>query len=377
MKLIFFIVCIAVILQSGHAEVAEQNLRRGNLSPEVTSSNVPSTTATDAEVMNVASIKNFVELPSLPLESTVPSTGASIQQPTTIARMTPINSVNPTKEKIAAMEEAHDIRVQACANSKTMVKSSNTAKLIPQPTLIPIFAYASSTTTASSWWGTTGTDQYNIMSGMETFMNDLFPPLAPTDFFYPLQQYFETYSSGMQGGLSSTALMWTLSAGTKTISQATLESNLRAWAAGNNIPADVGQNIYVFFMPPNFVVTMTGGDKSCIVWCGYHGVAATNGGTLRYMVLPYMANSGCSTGCSFGVITDTLTSYRTTFSHELAEAMTDPDLSTGYRFPSSSSASFSGYEIGDVCNTQSKNIVANGVTYTVQKEWSNSACACV
>ena len=378
MKLTIVVVSIAVILQSGCAEVAEQNLRRGNLSPELTS-NAPSTTATD-----VTKSTNNIELPFIPPENAVPSTGSSIKQPnaaTGIARISPITSVNPTLEEVAAIKEAHDVRVQACTASQTMVKSSNTAKLIPQPTLIPIFAYASSTTTALSWWTTTNSPQSSYMSGILNFINNLYPPLAPNSFFYPLQQYFQTYSSGLQGGLYSTSggnmnYGWTMPAGTTTMTQSTIEYNLRAWA-GNGLPADVGQNIYVFFMPPNLVVTMTyQGWQSCSKWCGYHAVASTNGGTLRYMVLPYMASGGCNNYCVvFGGANPTdvvLTSYRTYFTHELSEAMTDPDINinSGYTFPS-------GDEIGDVCLFQSKSIVANGVTYTVQKEWSNSACACI
>jgi hypothetical protein len=35
-------------------------------------------------------------------------------------------------------------------------------------------------------------------------------------------------------------------------------------------------------------------------------------------------------------------------------------------------------EIGDICNAQQGSIVGgNGVTYTVQKEWSNAKGACI
>jgi hypothetical protein len=65
-------------------------------------------------------------------------------------------------------------------------------------------------------------------------------------------------------------------------------------------------------------------------------------------------------------------------SHELIETVTDPfvGLATTYASPLAWYNKTYG-EIGDICNAQQGTITAGGVTYTVQKEWSNSKNACI
>ena len=60
--------------------------------------------------------------------------------------------------------------------------------------------------------------------------------------------------------------------------------------------------------------------------------------------------------------------------HEFIEAITDPEVG----FAQSDGPPLGWYdpnngEIGDICNAQHGTITVNGVTYTVQREWSNSA----
>jgi hypothetical protein len=95
---------------------------------------------------------------------------------------------------------------------------------------------------------------------------------------------------------------------------------------------------------------------------------------------PYVAGvggGGCYYGCHYG---DINYNYANVFSHELAETMTDPDLSN-WRAPGAG-----GNEVGDNCNAQwvfqtvpspPGNCAGTTATYLFQKEWSNSACACV
>ena len=94
-------------------------------------------------------------------------------------------------------------------------------------------------------------------------------------------------------------------------------------------------------------------------------------------VVPGVGGGGCYAGCHFS---NTNYNYANVFAHELAETMTDPDLSN-WRAPAAG-----GGEVGDVCNAQwvfqtvpspPGNCAGTTATYMFQKEWSNSACACV
>ncbi|KAJ3329150.1 hypothetical protein HDU76_008522 [Blyttiomyces sp. JEL0837] len=87
----------------------------------------------------------------------------------------------------------------------------------------------------------------------------------------------------------------------------------------------------------------------------------------------------CAGGC--GSAATTFQNLCSVSSHEIVEATTDPAIGvvTGSTVaaPAAWYNSASG-EIGDLCNAQQGTVVGgDGVTYTVQKEWSNKAAACV
>src|SRR5256885_13075037 len=94
-------------------------------------------------------------------------------------------------------------------------------------------------------------------------------------------------------------------------------------------------------------------------------------------VLPDMSSSsGCATGCGTSTTFNNQTSVA---SHEMIEAVTDAEvgLAAVVGPPLAWYNSASG-EIGDICNAQQGTIVGtDGVTYTVQKEFSNVANDCI
>ncbi|KAI9354127.1 hypothetical protein DFJ73DRAFT_923788 [Zopfochytrium polystomum] len=120
---------------------------------------------------------------------------------------------------------------------------------------------------------------------------------------------------------------------------------------------------------------------SCVYFCAYHGtidISDIYSGTkyLFYGVMPDQGGS-CAGGC--GSASTTFQNLCSVSSHELVEATTDPavGVATTYAAPLAWYNQANG-EIGDICNAQQGTTVGgNGVTYTVQKEWSNSASACV
>ena len=107
-------------------------------------------------------------------------------------------------------------------------------------------------------------------------------------------------------------------------------------------------------------------------FCAYHDHFDSGGHNIRYSYLSNASfnTAGCTEGISTGV-NGQLASDREVvlMSHELLEAITDPELNTWV----DDSAS----EIGDKCNQIAATVAMNGNSYNVQQQWSNASAACV
>src|SRR5947209_4223698 len=170
-----------------------------------------------------------------------------------------------------------------------------------------------------------------------------------------------------------------------TIDDTNIQSELLAQINAGLLPSplvDAAGNVnilYMIYFPPGKTITQ-GGSSSCVGggFCAYHGTTSStlNSKHLLYGVLPDMqAGSGCSTGCGSSTV---FNNYTSVTSHELTEAITDADVGIATTF----AAPLAWYdmtngEIGDICNGQQGSYVANGTTYTIQLEFSNSASNCV
>jgi hypothetical protein len=170
-----------------------------------------------------------------------------------------------------------------------------------------------------------------------------------------------------------------------TISDSQIQSELLAQINGGHLPGPTNDSLgnpntlYMIFFPPGKTITQ-GGSSSCVAggFCAYHGTTSTtlNSKHVLYGVMPDMqAGSGCSTGCGSSTV---FNNYTSVTSHELVEAMTDADvgIATTFAAPLAWYDQTNG-EIGDICNGQQGSYVANGTTYTIQLEFSNSANNCV
>ncbi|ORY31347.1 hypothetical protein BCR33DRAFT_840559 [Rhizoclosmatium globosum] len=137
---------------------------------------------------------------------------------------------------------------------------------------------------------------------------------------------------------------------------------------------------YPIHFAPGISITQ-GGGASCAVFCAYHGtidISSLNVGTkyLFYGVIPDQGGS-CAGGC--GSNPSQINNMFSVASHELAEAVTDAavGVSTTIGAPLAWYDQTNG-ENGDICNAQQGTTVgADGVTYVVQKTWSNADNACV
>ena len=164
----------------------------------------------------------------------------------------------------------------------------------------------------------------------------------------------------------------------KTWTDAQIEKELAAQLKAGKLPAADLDTVYMIHFPPGVRVIM-GGGGSCESggFCGYHSAFKRGGTRIAYAVLPDMGpGSGCDTGCGAGASTfDLVTSVA---SHELVEAVTDPEVGLAHGLAAPLAwYDAKGGEIGDICNGKSGKLKTRGAAYTVQKQWSNAARACV
>jgi hypothetical protein len=136
------------------------------------------------------------------------------------------------------------------------------------------------------------------------------------------------------------------------------------------------RTLYVVHLPAGRTVTL-GHGTSCKSFCAYHGSFPWRDRHLYYMVMPDMsAGSGCERACGGDTPFRNATSVA---SHELAEAITDPDVgsASGLGPPLAWYDPANG-EIADICGGQTGMVQGvDGAAYLVQKLWSNSDGACV
>jgi hypothetical protein len=161
------------------------------------------------------------------------------------------------------------------------------------------------------------------------------------------------------------------------ISDAQLQNELAAQIMAGNLPAPLtdaaghSNAAYMINFPSGKAITL-GTLQSCSPggFCGYHESFVLNGKGIYYGVLPDMqAPSPCNTSC--GADASTFNNQTAVASHELAEVITDPQYPTAWIDSSNG-------EIGDICQPQHGTIVGgDGVTYVVQKEFSNVANDCI
>jgi len=137
------------------------------------------------------------------------------------------------------------------------------------------------------------------------------------------------------------------------------DSKVRSYLAGlfsnGTLVAD-SHTIFGVYFPSGMRITMQGGS-SCSSFCGYHGNFNYNGQDIKYAVFPYNDCRGCS--LSGKNVADMLTIVS---SHEIREAVTDPDLNAWY--------DAAGYEADDKCAWHNLYQTANG-GFWVQPEYSN------
>jgi hypothetical protein len=157
-------------------------------------------------------------------------------------------------------------------------------------------------------------------------------------------------------GVTDTAL-GAVTSGSTTLTDAQIESYLQTaidgGTAGTQSPNS--NTLYVVFVEPNVVVDIGNGQNSTNAFLAYHtSFTDTNTGKLiRYAVVPFHGTAG---NAQEPWLTSAFDSMTEAASHEIAEAVTDPDGTTYF--------DRSGNEVGDIVNGST--VYLNG--YAVQRE---------
>ena len=129
--------------------------------------------------------------------------------------------------------------------------------------------------------------------------------------------------------------------------------------------------LFMIHFPAGVTISLQG-SVSCQQFCAYHSSFTHGGGNVYYGIIPDFSG-GCA---SCGGEPDQFDNTTVVSSHEVAEAMTDPNI--GVANQTQDEHQLGWYddqysEIGDMCQGQS--FTLDG--YRVTKLWSNQASACV
>jgi len=163
---------------------------------------------------------------------------------------------------------------------------------------------------------------------------------------------------------------------TTRVTDAAIQTELNRLFSAGSLPAPSANTYFPVHFPSGVTITAPDGSRSCVQFCAYHGTYTRNGVNVNYGVIPDQGG-GCAGGC--GNNAQRVNNMDSVASHELIEAVTDPavGLATVFGPPLAWYDETNG-EIGDICNgQQGTTLGGDGVTYTIQLEFSNAASNCV
>jgi hypothetical protein len=231
------------------------------------------------------------------------------------------------------------------------------------------------------FWGPSSSFPSNYVSGMQSFLSglqagDYSPDHTATSVGNPLsvvQQYYDhsgpggtkrfiplaiqnagtimdtnAYPSGTANGMECTDTYNTYNP-TTCLTASDLENELTSYIAAHHSPTGINVE-YFIMLPPGVGTCDDNTSTSCAMaqYCAWH-TATTTGSTATTLAnMPYLAGTPCDAVAQFGISlnNDGTDSVAATFSHELAETMTDPLLNAWQ------GSGGGGDEIGDKCAYQ-------------------------
>ena len=170
-----------------------------------------------------------------------------------------------------------------------------------------------------------------------------------------------------------------------TVSEADIKTALVQQISAGALPAPGPETLYLFHFPPGLQLK-DGSSLSCQAYCAYHDSFTSGGKTLLIGVIPSHEPPSACSGC--GEL-DWFSNLNGSVSHEVVEAITDPDVGgLGHRAcgpawcdPGAGDDLSVHAEIGDICESGPVTEVpfsdAQHHLFVVQREWSNQHHACI
>ena len=211
-----------------------------------------------------------------------------------------------------------------------------------------------------AWW------QRTPQSGLIQSLNDFFDFILTSSLMDLLGEYSvagQQIGHGRRVGtntITSTEPGTAQQGGGRIVTDSEIQAALQGWIQNSTIVQPGSNTLFFVYLPAN-VISQLDGSSSCAPggYCGYHWAVNSR---IFYCVVPYLPCNGCNSGQNQPL--DSLTEVS---SHELCEAVTDPDPFTGWNDDNLQAG-----EIGDICNFQAARLGG----YNVQTQWSNAAHAC-
>ena len=200
------------------------------------------------------------------------------------------------------------------------------------------------------------------------YLNRYFSDITNSSYLDLLSQYGTYQQSIGRGQFTGADFDPSNPPGGNVVTDDQIQQMIESQMAGGALPAASANQLIVVFTAPNVVVSMGGQTSAAIPgFYGYHGsFTSALGQQIRYAVVANPTGNDKVPGLSAA---DQLTLIA---SHELAEAITDPDGNAW--FDGNRYSPTYGEEIGDLCNDAADTVYLG--SYAVQCEWSNAAGGC-
>ena len=214
--------------------------------------------------------------------------------------------------------------------------------------------------------------QWGASSTYASQLESFYAGIVQSPYMDWLREYDEPGNSIVRGSVLGTFVDATPPSKTTVDEVADIQPELKKLVAAGTVPAPDADTLYMIHFAPGIVITQAG-DPSCSsssqnAWCAFHGNVTDGSSMLRYAVIPDMSPNSCAQGCNLGSSSDPFVAAAISASHEMIEAVTDPDDSSGWYDNNCD-------ELADMCEDDQTAGSAGG--YPVQLIWSKKQSACV
>jgi hypothetical protein len=226
----------------------------------------------------------------------------------------------------------------------------------------------------------------NVNSAVKSGVGPFYAAVTNNVYMDWLSEY-DTPTQNIGRGSFAGAVTITPHNSATNLADADIEAELIAQIYAGALAWPDSNTSYMVHFPPGIRITDPTGAVSCNQFCAYHNSGSIPGRcrtrwdcskipcvpittcdppiSFAYSVLPDLGDPGCNGGCG---TSSQFNNQTVTASHELIESVTDPGHAPAWYDVVRG-------EIGDICNGLAAPLP--GTSFSVQREWSNVAVACI